>query len=317
MIRELLPGDTGQVFRFLKGEFPEEERLLGTRPEGFEQIVRRLFRWDSRLLLGLLRAVGRPLFRFFVVAKDGTIVGTTLLTYPEGTGYVSMVVVDPAERRQGHARHLLEAARAATARRGRPFIALDVLEGNAPARRLYESLGYRTLRATGYFVLETPAPEGAAGAGSSSARDRRVRPFRRSDARPLAEIAQRSAPAEVQRVLPIRARELVGSNWVSQMLGMTSSAWVIDRGNGLEAHLSASSSPATEAGHLSMPIVAETADPAAVSALVGTAVDWLTGRGVPRIVAMVPEANARGRAALEAAGFRHAIGILTLYRPSG
>ncbi|HUJ78439.1 MAG TPA: GNAT family N-acetyltransferase [Thermoplasmata archaeon] len=317
MIRELLPGDTGQVFRFLKGEFPEEERLLGTRPEGFEQIVRRLFRWDSRLLLGLLRAVGRPLFRFFVVAKDGTIVGTTLLTYPEGTGYVSMVVVDPAERRQGHARHLLEAARAATARRGRPFIALDVLEGNAPARRLYESLGYRTLRATGYFVRETPAPGGAAAAGSSSARDRRVRPFRRSDARPLAEIAQRSAPAEVQRVLPIRARELVGSNWVSQMLGMTSSAWVIDRGNGPEAHLSASSSPATEAGHLSMPIVAETADPAAVSALVGTAVDWLTGRGVPRIVAMVPEANARGRAALEAAGFRHAIGILTLYRPSG
>lgn len=313
MLRDLRAADAPRVLAFLRGEFPEEEAILGTRPEGFERIVRRLFRWDSRFVLALLRAVGRPVYRFFVVEEGGRIVATTLLTFPEAVGYVSMVVVDPAARRRGHARRLLEAARAATERRGREFVVLDVLESNAPARALYDSLGYRVLRATGYYVRETPAaappgPSGPAAAG--------VRPFERPDAVPLAAIAQRNAPPEVARILPTRPQEIVGSRWVGGLLATTSAAWVVDRGLGPEAHLSASHSAATEAGHLSAPIVAESADPAAVAALVRTAVGWLEARRVPRIVAMVPEANRRGRAALEEVGFHHAIGVLTLHRPS-
>ncbi|HTP54511.1 MAG TPA: hypothetical protein VML94_06090 [Thermoplasmata archaeon] len=93
-------------------------------------------------------------------------------------------------------------------------------------------------------------------------------------------------------------------------------AWVVDRGAGPEAHLTASRTPVTEAGHLSAPIVADGADPSAVAALVRTAVGWLAAQGATRVVAMVPEANGRGRAALEEAGFHHAIAIFTLYRPS-
>lgn len=313
MLRDLRASDAPHVLRFLHDEFPEEEALLGIRPDGFERIVRRVYRWDTRAVLALLRAVGRPVFRFFVVAEEGRIVATTLLTFPEGAGYVSMVVVDPARRRQGHARRLLEEARRATARRGRPFVVLDVLESNAPARGLYESIGYRTLRSTGYFVRDGPA---VAGTPSPPGGSEAIRPFARDDARPLAEIAQRNAPPEVARVLPVRPADLLGSDWVGRVMSTVSAAWVIDRGRGPEAHLSASRSPATEAGHLSAPIVSDTSEAADVAALIRTATDWLAAQGAARSVAMVPEANRRGRAALEAAGFTHAIGILTLYRPS-
>ncbi|MGP8078246.1 MAG: N-acetyltransferase family protein [Thermoplasmata archaeon] len=311
MLRELHAADAPRVFEFLRHEFPEEEAILGTRPEGFEKIVRRIFRWDARFLLGLLRLAGRPVFRFFVIEEGGRIVATTLLTFPEGAGYVSMVVVDPTQRRRGHARRLLEEARRASERRGRGFVVLDVLESNAPARALYESIGYRSLRATAYLAhaLDGPAPESAPPAPG-------VRPFRRSDAAPLAAIAQRDAPPDVARILPVRARDLIGSNWVGRMMATSTAAWVVDRGQGPEAHLAASRTPATEAGHLSAPIVAPSADPAAVAGMVRAAVGWLAARGAPRVVAMVPDANHRGRAALEEAGFQHAIGILTLYRPS-
>jgi len=309
MLRDLRAADAPRVLEFLRGEFPAEEAILGIRPEGFEKIVGRIFRWDVRFLLALLRLSGRPLYRFFVIEDAGRIVATTLLTFPEAAGYVSMVAVDPAQRRRGFARRLLEEARRATVRRGRPFVVLDVLESNVPARTLYESIGYRQLRATAYLVHEAPVPQTpASGLG--------IRPFRRSDAVPLAAIAQRNAPPEVARLLPVRPRDLIGSTWVGQMMSTVSSAWVIDRGNGPEAHLAASDTPATEAGHLSSPIVAGSADPAAVAGLVRTAVAWLAERGAPRVVTMVPEENARGRAALEAAGFHHAIAILTLYRPS-
>lgn len=311
MIRDLRASDSARVFEFLSHEFPEEEAILGTRIEGFEKIVRRIFRWDSRLLLGLLRLAGRPIFRFFVIEDGGRIVATTLLTFPQSTGYVSMVVVDPSQRRRGLARRLLEEARQATDRRGRPYITLGVLEGNAPARALYESIGYRTLRSSGYLVRETgvTTPDVAPSYPG-------LRVFRREDAPALAAIAQRNASPEVAKVLPVRAKELIGSGWIGQLMSTETSAWVIDRGQGPEAHLSASRTPATVAGHLSEPIVAESVDPAAVGALVRTGVAWLGARGAPRAVTMVADENRRARAALEEAGFRHALGILTLYRPS-
>ena len=58
-------------------------------------------------------------------------------------GYITDVAVFPAFRRRGAARALLEEL----ARRGRElglsFLSLEVREGNAPARALYASMGYR------------------------------------------------------------------------------------------------------------------------------------------------------------------------------
>lgn len=316
MLREFRADDAQGLFQSrthesLLHEFPEEEAILGIRPEGFERIVRRIYRWDVRFLLGALRLFGRSPFRFFVVVDGGRIVGTTLLTFPPAAGYVSMVVVDAAFRGRGHARRLIEAARAATARRRRPYVVLDVLESNGPARRLYEGSGYRTLRSNEYLVHDTPATFRDAGPEPAG-----IRRFQRSDIAPLVAIGQRSRPPEVARVLPITAGTLVGSGWVEELLASESSSWVVDRGRGPEAFLIATLSPATSAAMMSAPVAAPSTDPATLTALVRAGAHWLAERSPPRIVIMVPE-EARGvRAALEGVGFRPALSILTLYRPS-
>jgi ribosomal protein S18 acetylase RimI-like enzyme len=307
MIRDLKKADAPRVLEFLQTQFPEEESLLGTRPEGFAKVIHRVFRWDAQLVIRLARWFRRPLFRFFVVEEDRRIVATTLLSFPEGSGYVSMVVVDPAHRRRGHAQALLERARATTQATGRSFIALDVLAQNTPARTLYERLGYRPLRESSFVVREPGAP--VTGASSSA-----VRPFRNADARPLTEIARRSVPAEVQEVLPVREASLRPSGFTNRMLESERAAWVVDRGRGPEAYLSATSTLATAAGHCSEPIVGEDADPAQATALVRTAVDWCAAHGSPRIVAQVPTSNVRGRAALQGGGFHDALALWTLYR---
>ncbi len=309
-VRELRAADAADLLGFLQRDFPEEEALLGTRPEGFQEVVRRVFRWDVRLVLGLLRLVGRPIFRFFVIEEGGRLAATTLLTYSPRAGYVSMVVVAPEHRRRGFARTLLEEARRAARARGRRYVVLDVLAANTPARTLYERLGYRTLRSTAYFVHDRPSALPPAPGGGVTGQ----RPFRPRDARELARIDARSRPADVVRVLPTSPRDFTGSAWESGLLASERAAWVIDDGEGPRAWVSATISKATEAGHLSNPIVDGSVTPERVEALVRTAAAWCATRGAPRLLAMVPEENERGRAALTATGFRDVLPVLTLYR---
>jgi ribosomal protein S18 acetylase RimI-like enzyme len=308
--RDLRAADTPRLLQFLKNEFPEEEALLGTRPEGYVEITRRVFRWDARLVLGFLRLVGRPIFRFFVVEEGNQIVATTLLTFGQHTGYVSMVVVDPAHRRRGLARALLGRALSATRSRGKPYIALDVLAANTPARTLYESLGYRPLRAASYLVNERPASLLPAPSSFPG-----LRAFRPSDAEPLAAIARRTKPPEVEAVLPTASREILGSAWVGKLLATELAAWVLDDGRGPVAWVGASVSLATEAAHLSAPIVDPSVAPERARALVHTAVAWCAARRAPRVLTNLPAENLRGRAAVEGTGFRDAIPTWTLYRP--
>jgi ribosomal protein S18 acetylase RimI-like enzyme len=310
-VRDFRAIDAPQLREFLMRDFPEEKEIMGMRPEGFDRIVRRIFRWDARFVLGLFRLVGRPVFRFFVVEQDHRLIATTLLTFGGRTGYISTVAVDPAHRRHGYARLLLERSRQATVARGRPYVALDVRELNTPARALYDSLGYRPLRRTFTLVHSEPAR-----VGTGPATVRGLRAFRPADAAPLAEIVRAEKPPEVEAVLPTSAREITGSDWVGRMLESDSAAWVIDEGAGPVAWVSATVSPADEAGHLNAPIVAPAADPAAAQGLVETALAWCAARRSPRVAAMLPEENRRGREALTAAGFHDGIALWTLYRPA-
>ncbi|HTW40107.1 MAG TPA: GNAT family N-acetyltransferase [Thermoplasmata archaeon] len=310
MIRDMKRADADRIFEFLQKYFPEEEAILGTRPEGFEKVVRRLFRFDTRLLLGLLRLFGRPVFRFFVVEEDGRVVATTLLSFPERAGYLSMVVVDPGYRRRGHAQALLQRSLVATQATGRKYVALDVLANNTPARALYERVGYRSLRETNLVVREANAP--LSGAPSPV-----VRPFRKEDAKPLVEVAMRARPPEVAEVLPVRESALRPGTFVDGLLQSESVAWVIDRGRGPEGYLGAASGAITTAAHFSDPIIAEGVEGPEAAALIRTGIDWCIGRGAPRIIAQVPVANVRGRAALLGGGFHDALSIWTLYRPIG
>jgi ribosomal protein S18 acetylase RimI-like enzyme len=310
-IRDLRASDAGWVLEFIRRQFPEEEEILGTRISGGIEVVRRLFRWDARIALGLLRLFGRPVFRFFVGEEDRRPMATTLLTFPGPTGYISLVAVDPTFRRHGHARALLERARTTAVARGQRFLVLDVLELNAPARELYASIGYRELRRCSYFVLEPPrlpTPGAPAVPG--------VRAFQRSDAARLAEIAQAEKPSAVREVLPTGPRDIVGSEWEGKLLSVSSGAWVVDDGSGPSAWVAAVASRATDSAHLSAPIVGPGVSPAAAEGLISTAVAWCAVRRPPRVITLIPGESHRARAALEAVGFRDVLPLRTLYRTS-
>jgi len=61
-------------------------------------------------------------------------------------GFVAYMAVEPAARRRGAGRALLEAAEGEARRRSLPYMALMVTQENAAARALYESCGYFTER---------------------------------------------------------------------------------------------------------------------------------------------------------------------------
>jgi ribosomal protein S18 acetylase RimI-like enzyme len=312
MIRDFRPTDTPTLVRFLTTEFPAEESIMGSHPDRFFKVVQRVFRLDSRLILGLMRLAGRPVFRLLVIDLDGKAVATTLLTFPGPSVFISMVATDPAVRRRGFARTLLERARELAQKLGREYLVLDVLTNNTPARALYEGkLGYVPLRETSFVVHDRPADFGP----ETPQLPAGIRRYQKADEAALLAIVRSQMPAPVARVLPRKTTGLAGGGIEDRIFRAERATWVVDRGHGAEAAILAVRTPDTDAAHVSDPIVAATADPALVGAMVRAAGAWCAGRKALRIATEVPVANVTGRAALEKEGFHGALSLWTLYRP--
>ncbi len=307
MIRSWQRRDAPAILELMRGGFPEEERLFGTRPDGFLRIVDRQFGLGTRAVVGALALFGRPVYRFLVVEEDGRAVATTIVTFLPRAAYLSMVAVAEPYRRRGHARALLERARAIARRYGKPFLALDVLTENAPARALYERAGYRPLRRIGLFVREgtEPPPPPA----------RPPRPYRPSDHRALVDGARRQLPAAVAEVLPFPESGVGIGRVVDRALDSRSSAWVVPGPAGPLGYLQATVSDAMTAGHVRL-LALDGAEPTALVDAVGEGVRWAYERGVRRLVAEVPDHAGLARDALGAAGFTLAHELQTLVRPT-
>jgi ribosomal protein S18 acetylase RimI-like enzyme len=311
MLRQIERGDIPVFFDLMSREFPEENAVYGWHAEPFQRIVQKFWRPDYRLVLGLLSAVGRPLFRFYVVEVDGAYAASAIETFSSRLAYVSSVVVAPEFRRRGYAKQVLEACHAAAARRNARFVALDVLDPNAGAAALYDSLGYRPLSHASHFVRRSLAEAGASLASPA------IRPYRRSDGPALAEIARSFIPVARQEVQPVDARQFSVPSSVVNAFDSQTMAWVVDRGTGPLAWTRATASPVMEAGHLTAPVIAPEAVATDVADLLATAADWSKSHASTRLVAEVLDENLRGSAALTAAGFEVAYGSRTLARPTG
>ena len=313
MIREFRPSESARLFELLKENFPEEEALYGSRPGAWNRVVRRIYRWDVRVMVGLMRALGRPIFRFFTVEMDGRIVATTIVSFTPRAGYISMVMVDKPFRGRGYARALMERAREAAERAHRRYVALDVLADNAPAIALYRSLGYEDLREVGLFSRPL-APVVPVDATPVLPLPPGLRPYRSRDRDALVAIAARTMPTAVAEVLPLNRRALDGSYSLDRILSSESESWVLEQDGAPVAWSSVTVSDAMEAAGLSSPIVGESADPTQVDALLRTGVEWCARRGAARIVCQTPLEHRRSVEALERAGFSIAHRLRTLYR---
>jgi ribosomal protein S18 acetylase RimI-like enzyme len=95
--------------------------------------------------------LGRPGVVVLAAEADGAVVGyayggledTDYMALRGPAGALYDLVVDPARRREGIGRMLLEAAIAALLERGAPQIVLSTAERNAAAQRLFAARGFR------------------------------------------------------------------------------------------------------------------------------------------------------------------------------
>jgi ribosomal protein S18 acetylase RimI-like enzyme len=310
MLRSFQARDGPRMAELVGANFPEEGELLRWRPGAFEAIVARVYRPHLRFLLWLFERLRHPIFKVFAIEADGQFVGGAILAYPARAGYISSVVVDGAYRGRGYGTQIVRACETAAARVGRPYVALDVLEVNAPARRLYAKLGYHLLRTQAYYVRDYDAVP-----GSPEPVPATVRPFVSRDAAALVPIANAMLPPSVAEVLPAHARQFTSVPLVAEGLRSETEAWVVDRGHGAEGFVRATVSAATESGHLTAPILAPELPDDVAHAAVRTAVDWLRGHQVRRVLCEMPNYNTAGVRALTAEGFREALLLQTLYHP--
>lgn len=312
MLRQFHPRDVGVLFPLLQRHFPGENQLLGFRPEAFQRIVHNLFRPHIRFLMALADLVRRPFAKFLVMDVDGHLAATTLLTFTPTTGYVSMVMVDDPYRRRGYAKKLLDAAARETRRTGRAWVVLDVLSDNAPAKQLYDALGYRRIQSMTFQSVDFPGP---APSGPEPALPTGVRPLQKDDGARLTELANAERPEEYRAVLPAHPRQFFLSPLVSLGLESETAAWVVDRGHGPEAFLRATVSPATEAGNLTSPLIGPDVPPELATQLVAYAVDWVRRRGPTRVASEVPQYAVRGLAAMANLGFQPKLSAETMALP--
>ncbi|MEZ3178880.1 GNAT family N-acetyltransferase [Streptomyces pimonensis] len=106
---------------------------------------------DHAVLLPDGRATEGMLFS--VLEHEGTPVGTLWLSVRGERAYVFDVEAGAAHRGRGHGRALMLLAEAQSVAAGNRAIGLNVFAGNAPAERLYDSLGYGTTRYSLYKPL--------------------------------------------------------------------------------------------------------------------------------------------------------------------
>ncbi len=287
--------------------------LVGMDSESTARILHRLERPGIRFLLGFLRWIRRPIVRFFVVDAGGLPVASAVLTFTPRAGYVSAVVVDAPHRRKGFARQVLSACERATQAAGRRYAVLDVLEGNAPARALYEKLGYRGLR--NQLLLSRELDPSARSGQSSPAET--VRLFRRGDSSELAAVVNRMLPPEVARVLPAVPSQFRVGRFVTHALESETAAWVATRSGAPRGFLRATVGRLMRAGNLTGPVLADELPEPVAHDLLRTAIAWLEDRRVARAISEVPVYATRALTLLQAEGFQEAFRLRTLVHSLG
>lgn len=96
--------------------------------------------WSENLLRSGLE---NRLDSYLVYEEAGAVLGYCVLRTLADEGEIQRIAVNPAFRRQGIARKLMESMAAVARMKGAREVALEVRESNESARKLYESYGFR------------------------------------------------------------------------------------------------------------------------------------------------------------------------------
>lgn len=96
--------------------------------------------WSARDFLEMVEA---DYADYYVAEREGQIIGCCGIRNIAGEGEITNVVVDAAYQNQGIGRKMMKYMLEKAAERGITVCTLEVRVSNAPAIRLYESLGFQ------------------------------------------------------------------------------------------------------------------------------------------------------------------------------
>lgn len=162
--------------------------------------IRRM--WPLLNLAQLIVPSLRDVMRGFVWEEDGQPVGMVNILRDGMTDkwIIANVAVLPDYRRRGIARQLIEATLEYARGRDAATITLDVIDGNLPAFKLYEMLGFEHFSGSHELVCESDPPE-----AMPLPDGYRLTPGSMFDWRTAYDLAQRITPPHVTRYLPVEA----------------------------------------------------------------------------------------------------------------
>jgi len=194
----------------------------------------------SRIALDEMRRIGRRTslihilhwilgFRFYaspgyVWVEDGEIVGNVSLRRarsPDGF-LIGNVAVHPKFRRRGIATQLMRAALREVEEQGGTWVGLEVETGNAPARSLYEKLGFRAIGT----VLHMVHPEGLVWKGKVG-NSVPLRRGRTDDRDALVALMRKTIPEDQRPLMEVRKSDYEPTGgFLSRWIGRGDHWWV-------------------------------------------------------------------------------------------
>lgn len=125
-------------------KLPDSMKITRMREEHLDRIAELeqlcfAMPWTRDMLLSELRS---PIARYFVVEENGVCVGYAGMQIVVGEGYITNIASDPARRRLGIGRALLETLVDYAKKWTLDFLTLEVRRSNLTAQNLYGSFGF-------------------------------------------------------------------------------------------------------------------------------------------------------------------------------
>ena len=283
------------------------ERSTGL-DRGSESTLRMLSRRSVWWILAFLRAVGRPAVDIFVAADGERLVGTGTILWLPSAGYVAGMATRPEYRGRGIASRILALQRAAVARRGKAWIALDVESENSVAVRVYERAGYREAARFSWF-----ARPGLPGDGALTPE---VAPATRAEVAEVIGGLDAARSPEYRAALPASARMLSHIQILVSGRRVQHRTWVVSTASGSPFVVRAACDVNAQLGAYFLLPGRSVPTSEEVERALTPATAWLRGLAPTRSFAVVPEPVGQVGPALEKFGFRFAVASLTMVRPS-
>ena len=291
--------DVAQVAALVEAAFADDMDAAGRTAMREMRWLGRLFGWAD-----IFNAPGQGIMPGFVWVEEGRIVGNVTVRRLSSFGHgwmVGNVAVEPAWRKRGIARRLMEAAIDQARSHQAEWISLQVRSDNAAARGLYQSLGFVDVGETIYlershFDRVPPPPQPIEG---------QLRAARHSDLDRVFMLAQSLVPDTARWAEPVyRSNFDLGlEHRFSQWLTGTRAIWrVIQVGDQVWGAAMAQANRWSQHGELQLWVVPQRAghiEQILIDSVLAEMNDSLRS-----MRARVPGQHVAGRVALAARSFR-------------